>query len=105
MRALGPLLLALALFAAPAARADDPPPDGADAAMAAAREAKLKQLRKDLKKWAQGPYAADHKDDILKTIEALATLGGVDAAKAVLEGVFDTDKDVRDKVFALVEKV
>ena len=105
MRALH-LVLALGLLAAgPAARADDPPPTEMDAAMAAARAAKLKDLKKDLKKWAQGAYAADHKDDILKILDALAVLGGLDAAKAALEAVFDTDKDVRDKLFALVEKV
>jgi hypothetical protein len=128
MRALHVVLcrgvLALGLLAAVApARADDPapapspppvkepPPAGeppaepVDAGMEAAREAKLKQLRRELRKWAQGPYAAAHRDDILKILDALATLGGVDAAKAALEVVSFEDKEARDKAFALVEKV
>ena len=102
MRLLATLVLALGLGGAPA-WAEDPVPK--DAAMEAAREAKLKELRRDLKKWAQGAYAEEHKDDILKSLEALTALGGADAAKIALEAVFDTDSDVRDRTFALVEKV
>lgn len=103
MRILPALLLVTALGSATAARGEDPPANAA--AMEAAREAKLKEIRRDLRKWAQGPYAAEHKDDLLKSLEALHTLGGLDAAKIALEAVFDTDADVRDRLFALVEKV
>ena len=109
MRALLALLVGTAFLASPAwVRAEDPPAPGAaptDPAMEAAREAKLKELRRDLKKWAQGPYADKHKDDILKTIDALGTLGGLEAAKAALEALPHVDPDVRDRAFALIEKV
>src|SRR5262245_60639543 len=107
MRVFLALLVGIALLAGGRrAVAGDPPQPPADApkgdpAMEAAREAKLKELRRDLKKWAQGDYADKHKDDILKTLDALATLGGLDAAKAALEALPHVDTDVRDKAFAL----
>ena len=79
--------------------------DGQDAAMEQARIAKVKELRKDLRKWAQGPYADKHKDDILNIIAALKTLGGLLAAQAVLEALPATDSDVRDRAFELIEHV
>ena len=106
MRAPPPALLlasalASVLFFAPlVVRADDPPDPG----MEAARAAKVKELRRDVKKWAQGPYATEHHDDILKALEALQTIGGVDAAQAALEAVYPTETDVRDKAFSLVEQ-
>jgi hypothetical protein len=109
MRALHVLFLGAAFLACGSAlSAEDPPVPGApptDPAMEAAREAKLKELRRDLRKWAQGPYADNHKDDILKSLDALHTIGGLDAAKAALEVLPITDADVRDKAFALLEKV
>lgn len=99
---LPPLLLALALASRSVpAWAEDPP----NPAMEEAKAAQVKELRRDLRKWAQGPYAADHKDDILKALAALTSVDGVEAAKAALDAVFMPDVDVRDKAFALVERV
>lgn len=97
------LLLALGLLAArpPAGCAEDPP----NPAMEEARAVQVRDLRRDLRKWAQGPYAAAHREEILKALGALHTLDGVEAAKAALEAVFMADAEVRDRVFALVEKV
>lgn len=65
----------------------------------------IKGLRKDLRKWAQGPYAVEHKADILKALDALGTLGGLESARAALEAVRMDDKDVRDRAFALVDRL
>jgi hypothetical protein len=95
-------LAALEVLASPAPlRAED----AQDTAMEQARLAKVKELRKDLRKWAQGPYADKHKDDILNAIAALKTFGGLPAAQAVLEALPATDPDVRDKAFELIELV
>lgn len=127
MRALRTLCLLGVLGLGRAACADEPPakpPDagnpadpaspvgpsnpGAEAveeALEAAKKAKIKDLGRDLRKWAQGPWAAQRKDDILKALEALATLACPAAAEEALEAVPLADAQVRDRAFALVEKV
>jgi HEAT repeat protein len=73
--------------------------------MEAARAAKVKELRKDLRKWAGSPHEAAHKDELLASIAALKTIGGVGAARGVMDAFPSTDEDVRDKAFELVELV
>ncbi|MFM8979104.1 MAG: HEAT repeat domain-containing protein [Planctomycetia bacterium] len=97
-------LLAAALLlggpGAPAARAEDAP-----SAMEQARAAKLRDLRRDVRKWAQGPWAAEHEDDLLKALSALEALGGLPAAQAAIEALHVQDADVRDRACALVDGV
>jgi hypothetical protein len=96
------LLLAVLAGLSPAGSAlAEETPTAADEAR---REA-VDRLRRDLKKMAAGPYAAAKKDEILKDIEALAVLGGVDGAKAALEALAFEDPDVETQVFSLVETV
>jgi hypothetical protein len=76
-----------------------------DPALEEARAAKIKELRRDLRKWAQGPYAAQHRDDLLKVLEALHSLGGLPAALAAVESLFAVDAEVRDRAFQLIELV
>lgn len=103
-RAGAAALLALALLLAPpwagAARAED-----AASAMEQARAAKLRDLRRDVRKWAQGPWAAQHRDELLKALSALGALGGVASALAALEAVHAVDAEVRDRALALVDGV
>jgi hypothetical protein len=110
MRALRvPCLLAVLAGAAwaddPAAKPGDPAADATEEALEAAKKAKIKDLGRDIRKWAQGPWAVQRKDDILKALEALALLGGLDAADEALGAVPMADPEVRDRAFALVEKV
>ena len=76
-----------------------------DSALEEARAAKIKGLKRDLRKWAQGPYAVQHREDLLKVLEALHVLGGLPAAQAALEALFAVDAEVRDRAFQLIELV
>jgi hypothetical protein len=101
--ALLPAVLALLGLLAPfpgLARAEDPPPTALDAA----RKEKIREIRKDLKQWCSGPYGEKHKDEIFTALEALESLGGVEAGRAALEAVVFADKDVRDRAFLIAEK-
>lgn len=103
-RAGAAALLALALLLAPPlarpAGAEEPP-----SAMEQARAAKLRELRRDVRKWAQGPWAAEHQDDLLKALAALEALGGLPAAQAAIEALHAQDAAVRDRACALVDGV
>ncbi len=82
-----------------------PADETADPALEEARAAKIKELRRDLRKWAQGPYAVQHRDDLLKVLGALQSLGGLPAAQAAVEALFAVDAEVRDRAFQLIELV
>jgi len=98
LTALPALLLLLALSGATVhAEEDGEPTDRA-------RRAAIKQLGKDLRKRARSPRAPRYKDEILKMLESLEVLGGAEAAEAALGGVALEDEEVRDRIFALVDK-
>jgi hypothetical protein len=108
-RARKPLRRALALVlalaaAAPTARAEPPDAPDAPAPTDAARRSAIKGLKSTLRRLANSPYADSKQDEIRKTLESLASLGGPEAGEAALEGVVLTEEATRDAVFAIVER-
>lgn len=99
---LPPLLaafLALGLFAAPLTAADDPAVPPAEMA----RKKNIKGLKSKLRKLARSPHALKHRDDIYIFLDSLKALGGREAGEAALEAVPQTDKEIRDRAFDIVE--
>ncbi len=100
------LLLGLVLCAGalPAARAAPEPDEAPAAATDAARRHAIRGLKSRLRKLANSPHATNKRDEIDETMESLFALGGVEAGQAALEAVVLTDAELRDRVFALVER-
>ena len=98
VRLLPAVLLCLALLGAPlrAEDGDEPVPESV-------RKSTIKKLGKQLRKKAQSPRAARHKDEILTMLESLEVLGGWEAGKAALEAVAFDDEEVRNRAFELAE--
>ncbi len=95
------VLVSVVLGASSRGVADDAqPPTGAEEA----RKAAIDSIRRDLHRWAQTGHPEEVKADVLKGLESLATLGGPVVAKVALEAVPLTDPEIRDRVFAIVEK-
>jgi hypothetical protein len=86
----------------PEARAEDP--KAVDATETARRE-NVERLERDLRKMASSGRAAEKKAEIRKVIESLGVLGGVDGAKACLDGLAFDDADVEKDVLQVLETV
>jgi hypothetical protein len=104
------LLLALLLaggaptLAPPEARAEDGAGGGEDGARSEqVRLEQIKQIARQLRKRARSPRAAQHVEEVLKLLESLKLLGGVEAADAALDATPLPDARVRDAAFALVD--
>ncbi|MHC5012307.1 MAG: hypothetical protein ACYTG6_15410, partial [Planctomycetota bacterium] len=69
-----------------------------------ARKAAIKRLGKDLRRRANSQRAPRYKEEILKMLESLEVLGGYEAGEAALNGVALEDEEVRDRIFALVDR-
>ena len=96
-----PLVILLSLAVGPVGPAhaeDDDPP-----VSEAVRKAQIKKLGRRLRKTAQSPRAASHKDEIVALLESLEVLGGWEAGNAALYAVALDDVEVRDQAFGLVE--
>lgn len=96
IRLLPVALLLAAFLCAPAWAEDQSVPE-------AVRKASIKKLGKQLKKKAQSPRAAKHKDEIVAMLESLEVLGGYEAGAAALEAVALDDDEVRDRAFELAD--
>jgi hypothetical protein len=68
------------------------------------RLVQIRSIAKQLRKRARSPRAAEHKEEVMRLLGALDTLGGHEAAAAALDAVPIPDRDVRDHVFALVDR-
>ena len=92
--------LCLAVPAAPSAAAEG------DAAAERARKAKLKTLKKKIRKLANSPYRLKpEKIEQLKTqLESVAALGGPEAGLASLEALAHPDLEIRDLAMGTVER-
>ena len=97
---LAALCLWLAAPAAPIAAAET------DAATERARKAKIKALKKKIRKLANSPYRLKpEKMEQLKTqLESVAALGGPEAGLASLEALAHPDLEIRDMAMATVER-
>jgi len=99
------LLVALLLFPAPALLAAEPPEEPeAPALTDAARKQAIKGFKSKLRRLCSSPHAASKQSEILEALESLSALGTPAAGEAALEAVRVTTAEVRDPVFALVEK-
>jgi hypothetical protein len=63
----------------------------------------VERLQKDLRRMARGARAAKDKPEILKDLDALKTLSGVDGAHAALEALAFDDEETEKAVFEQVE--
>ncbi len=108
-RALPAAVLALlvgALAPAPARAGDPPPPPPTAPAprpIDIARKESVERLSKDLRRMARGARAEKDKAEILKDLDALKTLAGVDGAHAALEALAFDDEETEKAVFEQVE--
>src|SRR6187397_2408819 len=73
----------------------------AEDAVSGAEQAKkesIERLEKDLRRLANSPRVEQKKDEILKTLESLAVLGGVPAGKASLAALAFDNEEVEKAV-------
>jgi len=92
------VIVAEGIFAE-SALAEEPTP-----AQETARKHAIKGLRSKVRKASNGPYAMKKKADVLKHLESLGALGGVEAGRAAMEAIPHPDKEVRDLAFKLIER-
>ena len=108
-RALPAAVLALlvgSLAPVPALAGDPPPPPPTAPAprpIDIARKESVERLAKDLRRMARSARASKDKPEILKDLDALKTLGGVDGAQAALEALAFDDEETEKAVFEQVE--
>jgi hypothetical protein len=95
---LGCLLAFAGTLGSPVARAEDAP-----SPEEIAKRENIERLGKDLRRMATSPRAPEKKDEIKKSLEALAVLGGPLSAKASLEALALEDEDVEKDVMKNVE--
>lgn len=106
-----PLLLAaaLALMLAsggmPAAAADDDKgKDAKPAPTEAARKNAIRGLRSKVRKLAKTPWPEKKEPELLKHLDALEALGGVEAGRAAMGAIPHPSEKVREKAFDLIER-
>jgi HEAT repeat protein len=77
-----------------------------DIATDRARKSAVKGLKKKIRKLANSPYREKpgKKAEIIKHLEAVSALGGVEAGLAALEALHHPDKEIRDTAMGIVER-